>query len=143
MSDANTEKPGEPLLLIDSVAPCRCRSRRPRHGCSAGVTNTDTRLPTDGTWLQARFRGLPENTPLVEQVEVDEEAGAPRTAMQIAADKYRQRAPAATKRAPTFPEPKKRDQFLEFPVMPCALPHAACCVLHAVHRCPGLSKQGF
>lgn len=74
--------------------------------------------------MQARFCGLPDNTPLVEQVEVDVEAGAPRTALQIAADKYRQRAPPA-KPAPTFPEPKKRDQFLEFPVMPCATPPPA------------------
>lgn len=73
--------------------------------------------------MQARFCGLPDNTPLVEQVEVDAEAGAPRTALQIAADKYRQRAPPA-KPAPSFPEPKKRDQFLEFPVMPCAIPPA-------------------
>eukprot|EP00892_Ulva_mutabilis_P001547 jgi/Ulvmu1/11393/UM075_0055.1 len=66
----------------------------------------------------ARHCGLPENTPLVEQVEVDAEAGVPRTAMQIAADKYLNRPPPSAARPTTYPEPKKRDQFLEFPVMP-------------------------
>lgn len=70
--------------------------------------------------LQARHCGLPENTPLVEQVEVDTVAGAPRTAMQIAADKYLNRAPPAARQPAAYPEPKKRDQFLEFPVMPRA-----------------------
>lgn len=67
--------------------------------------------------MQASFSGLPANTPLVEAVEVDQEAGAPRTAMQIATDKYRNRSPAH--QAVEYPEPKKRDQFLECPVMPC------------------------
>ena len=68
--------------------------------------------------MQASFTGLPENTPLVEAVEIDREAGAPRTAMQIATDKFRNRAPA--QQAVEYPQPKKRDQFLEFSVMPCA-----------------------
>lgn len=73
--------------------------------------------------MQASFSGLPENTPLVEAVEVGQEAGAPRTAMQIATDKYRSRGEPqpASPSAPEYPEPKKRDQFLEFSVMPCTL----------------------
>ena len=78
--------------------------------------------------VQARHCGLPENTPLVEQVEVDADAGAPKTAMQIAVGKYRRgNSPAEqAKEDPAlagrdmYPDPKRRDQFLHFSVMPGA-----------------------
>jgi hypothetical protein len=72
------------------------------------------------TAVQASFCGLPSNTPLVEAVNINQEAGAPKTAMQIAADQHLRRTPA--RQAVEYPEPKKRDQFLEFSVMPCT-PH--------------------
>ena len=75
--------------------------------------------------VQATLSGLPGNTPLVEAVEIDQEAGAPRTAMQIATDKYRNRIPI--RQAVQYPEPKKRDQFLEFSVMPCTSHSWSCC----------------
>jgi hypothetical protein len=77
--------------------------------------------------VKARHCGLPEHTPLVEQVSVDSEAGVPKTAMQIAAAKYRQAAAAepdrkASQSSPrsSFPKPKHRDEFLHFSVMPGA-----------------------
>jgi hypothetical protein len=82
--------------------------------------------------VQARHCNLPANTPLVEQVRPEVDAGVPMTPMQVAAAKYRrQMAPAkeaASKPAvneadlptPQYPKPKMRDEFLHFPVMPGA-----------------------
>ena len=92
--------------------------------------------------MQARQAGLPENTPLVEQVAVHEDMGVPKTAMQIAASKYRrsgqgqgneQAAPAA---AEVYPEPKRRDQFVHFSVMPSALLALLVCWLSISFICP-------
>ena len=80
--------------------------------------------------MQAQHCGLPANTPLVEEVKPEVDAGPPKSAMQIAAAKYR-RAPAeeATSKAadaevkpqrPQYPKPKMRDEFLHFSVMPGA-----------------------
>ena len=81
-----------------------------------------------GPVVQAQHCGLPPNTPLVEQVQTHAVAGAPKNAMQIASAKYRRqhsssgssRNSAATDlpSEPSYPEPKMRDQFLEFAVMP-------------------------
>lgn len=60
--------------------------------------------------------GLPDNTPLIEQVSVEEHAGHPKSAMQLAADRYRGKGGAT--RSDEYPLPKKRDQFLSFAVMP-------------------------
>lgn len=73
--------------------------------------------------MQARHCGLPENTPLVELVAVGEEAGHAASALQIAADKYR--GTSRARRVDTYPLPKKRDEYLDFSVMPCALPPPA------------------
>lgn len=62
----------------------------------------------------------------MEQVRVDAEAGTPKTAMQIATSKYRHgkkgsgAATEAAQAGTTFPEPKMRDQFVHFSVMPSA-----------------------
>jgi hypothetical protein len=52
---------------------------------------------------------------------VDESAGAPQTAMQMAADKYR--GTSRARPVQQYPQPKKRDEYLHFSVMPCASCH--------------------
>jgi hypothetical protein len=56
----------------------------------------------------------------VELVGVGEDKGHAATALQIAADKYR--GTTRARPADVFPMPKKRDEYLEFSVMPCVLP---------------------
>jgi hypothetical protein len=80
--------------------------------------------------VQAKHCGLPEDTPFVERVAVDSERGVPKTAMQIAASKYRHglsvepepsgRGAAGSMQA-EYPKPKHRDEFLHFSVMPGVL----------------------
>ena len=77
--------------------------------------------------MQAKSCGLPDNTPMVEVVEVEEDAGPAKTAMQIAVEKYR--GTARKSAVAEYPLPKKRDEYLDFAVMPCMLvlhPHALC-----------------
>lgn len=80
----------------------------------------------------------------MEQVAIHEEVGAPKTAMQIAAAKYRRSGkpqqhgqPPAAAVAAEYPEPKRRDEFVHFSVMPSALlPELLCCAALAAAGMP-------